>query len=62
MPIGEKFIISDDTSVTQKDFYEIIRINCKVSNEKAKKILGWYPKYPSYKRGLKETIKEIENG
>jgi nucleoside-diphosphate-sugar epimerase len=89
MPIGEKFIIADDTPVTQKDFtlymaklmnkkrpgkipgfiiklilgndfYKIIRMNCKVSNEKAKRILGWYPKYPSYKEGLKETIKEMK--
>ena len=89
MPVGEKFIIADDTPVTQedftlymaklmnkkrpgkipvfiiklilgKDFYEITRMNCKVSNEKAKRILGWYPKYPSYKEGLKETIKEIK--
>ncbi len=89
MPIGEKFIIADDTPVTQKDFtiymaelmnkkrpgkipgfiiklilgkdfYEIIRMNCKVSNKKAKRILGWFPKYPSYKEGLRETIKEMK--
>ena len=88
MPIGEKFIITDDTPVTQKDFtiymaelmnkkrprkipgfiiklllgndfYEIIRMNCKVSNEKAKKMLDWRPEYPSYKKGLEETIKEM---
>ena len=90
LPIGEKFIIADDTPVTQKDFttymaelmnkkrpgkipgfiikliigkdfYEIIRMNCKVSNEKAKRILGWQPQYPSYKEGLKETIKEMKD-
>ena len=89
MPIGEKFIITDDTPVTQKDFtiymaelmnkkrpgkipgfiiklvlgkdfYEIIRMNCKVSNEKAKRILDWYPQYPSYKEGLREVIKEMK--
>jgi len=89
LPIGEKFIIADDTPVTQKDFtiymtelmnkkqpgnvpgfivrlilgkdfYEIIRMNCKVSNAKAKKILDWTPKYPSYKKGLEEVIKEIK--
>ena len=89
LPIGEKFIIADDTAVTQKDFtiymaelmnkkrpghipafiirlalgknfYEIIRMNCKVSNTKAKKILDWYPQYPSYKEGLVETIKEMK--
>jgi nucleoside-diphosphate-sugar epimerase len=89
LPVGEKFIIADDTPVTQrdfsihmmelmnkkqpghipafmfrlilgKDFYEVIRMNCKVSNEKAKKILDWQPEYPSYKEGLKETIREIK--
>jgi nucleoside-diphosphate-sugar epimerase len=88
LPVGEKFIIADDTPVTQKDFslylaelinrkkpghipaflfrliigkdfYEVIRMNCKVSNEKAKKILGWQPEYPSYREGLKETIRQI---
>lgn len=89
LPIGEKFIIADDTAVTQKefteymaklmnknqpghipafiiklvlgrDFYEIIRMNCKVSNEKAKRMLDWKPEYPSYKEGLEATIKEIK--
>jgi len=90
MPIGEKFIIADDTPVTQKDFtiymaelmnkkrpgkiprfiiklifgkdfYEVIRTNCKVSNKKAKRILDWQLEYPSYKKGLEETIKEMNN-
>jgi nucleoside-diphosphate-sugar epimerase len=89
MPIGEKFIIVDDSPVTQKDFniylaevmnlkkpghipgfiiklilgndfYEIVKMNCVVSNQKAKKVLDWKPKYPSYKEGLKETIKEMQ--
>jgi NAD dependent epimerase/dehydratase family enzyme len=89
MPIGEKFIIADDTPVTQedftifmaelmnkkrpgkipgfiiklilgKDFYEVTRMNCKVSNEKAKRILAWYPEYPSYKEGLKVAIKNMK--
>jgi len=88
LPIGEKFIIADDTAVTQKDFtsymselmnkkkpghipafmiklllgkdfYEIIRMDCKVSNAKAKKLLDWVPEYPSYKEGLAATIKEM---
>jgi nucleoside-diphosphate-sugar epimerase len=89
LPIGEKFIIADDTAVTQKDFtmymaelmhkkppghipafiirwvlgkdfYEVIRMNCKVSNEKAKRLLDWKPAYPSYKEGLEMTIKEMK--
>ena len=88
LPVGEKFIIADDTPVTQSDFtlqmaelmnrkrlrhipafffrlimgndfYEVISMNCKVSNEKAKRILGWQPQYPSYKEGLNETIRQI---
>ncbi len=89
LPWGEKFIIADDTPVTQrdftcylaslmnkkppghipgwiirlilgKDFYEIIRMNCVVSNEKAKRVLDWKPAYPSYKEGLEATINEIK--
>ena len=89
LPIGEKFIITDDTAVTQKDFttymaglmgkkqpghipafiirlvfgndfYKTIRMDCKVSNAKAKNILNWYPQYPSYKEGLEEIIKEMK--
>lgn len=89
LPIGEKFIIADDTAVTQKDFttymaklmnkkqpghipafiirlilgkdfYEIIRMNCKVSNAKAKRILDWHPYYSSYKEGLVDAIREMK--
>ena len=89
MPVGEKFIIADDTPVTQKDFtirmaelmnqkrpghipgfiikwvlgkdfYEIVRMNCRVSNAKAKKILAWHPEYPSFENGLPVTIKEMK--
>jgi len=89
LPTAEKFIIADDTAVTQKDFttymaqlmnkkppghipafiirlvlgkdfYEIVRLNCKVSNAKAKKLLDWKPEYPSYKEGLEATIKEMK--
>jgi nucleoside-diphosphate-sugar epimerase len=89
-PFGEKFIIADDTSVSQKDFtyymaalmgvnkpgsipgpvikmvlgrdlYEIIRMNCRVSNQKAKTMLDWEPEYKSYRTGLQHTIKEMQN-
>jgi nucleoside-diphosphate-sugar epimerase len=43
-----------------KDFYEITRLNCRVSNVKAKRLLDWKPKYPSYKEGLEEVIKEMK--
>lgn len=90
LPVGERFIIADDTPVTQQDFaifmaelmhkkppghipgfiirlvigkelYSVISMNCKVSNTKAKKVLGWKPKYPSYKGGLIEVIREMSN-
>jgi nucleoside-diphosphate-sugar epimerase len=89
-PYGEKFIIADDTAVTQKEFtkhmaslmglrppgsipgpmvklllgkdlYELVTMNCIVSNQKAKKMLGWKPAYPSYQIGLEQTIKEMSD-
>jgi len=88
-PVGEKFIIADDTPVTQreftncmavfmhkkrpgrvpgfivrliigKDLYQVVRMNCRVSNEKAKKMLDWKPVYPSYQEGLKAAIHEMK--
>ena len=47
--------------VLGKDFYEVVNTNCKVSNQKAKKLLGWKPQYPSYQDGLYPTIKEMEH-
>jgi nucleoside-diphosphate-sugar epimerase len=87
---GEKFIIADDTAVSQRDFisfmaglmdreipgtiplfavrlilgrdfYEILRMNCKVSNRKAKEKLGWSPEYPSCFEGLPAIIREMKN-
>lgn len=88
-PVGEKFIIADDTPVTQKEFtyymaalmnkkrparvpgfivrliigydlYQVVRMNCLVSNEKAKRMLDWKPEYPSYQTGLKDAIREMK--
>jgi nucleoside-diphosphate-sugar epimerase len=39
---------------------EVVRLNCKVSNAKAKRILAWHPEFPSYKNGLEVTIKEMQ--
>jgi nucleoside-diphosphate-sugar epimerase len=89
LPVGEKFIIADDTAVTQKDFTtymaelmgknrpghipafiiglilgndfsKTIRMNCIVSNAKAKRMLDWDPQYPSYKTGLEQVINEMK--
>ena len=42
------------------DLYEIIKMDCRVSNAKAKRHLHWKPEYPSYKEGLKAVIQEIK--
>jgi nucleoside-diphosphate-sugar epimerase len=42
-----------------KDLYEVITMNCMVTNKKAKSILGWNPSYPSYREGLDQTIEEM---
>jgi len=88
LPVGHRFIIADDTPVTQaeftalmarlmnknkpgripgfivrlvigKDLYVVISMDCKVSNEKAKKMLGWKPVYASYIEGLENVIGEM---
>ncbi len=90
MPVGEKFIIADDTPVTQEDFtnhmaslmnkkrpgripgflvrliigkdlYQVVSMNCRVSNEKAKKMLNWKPEYPSYHSGMEAAIREMKD-
>ncbi len=90
LPVGERFIIADDTPVTQaeftcrmaelmgkkkpgkipgcivklvigKDLFAVISMDCKVSNEKVKRILGWEPEYPSSFEGMKTVIEEMRN-
>ncbi len=48
-------------AVIGRDLYEIINMDCKVSNAKAKEYLNWKPEYPSYKKGLEEVIQEMKN-
>ena len=40
--------------------FQTITMNCKVSNEKAKNILNWRPKF-SYKEGINKTLQILEN-
>jgi len=47
--------------VLGKLLYQNLTMNCRVSNAKAKKELGWKLKYPTYREGLPETIKAFEN-
>ncbi|MFB3072890.1 MAG: NAD-dependent epimerase/dehydratase family protein, partial [bacterium] len=39
---------------------EALTMNCKVRNRKAKELLGWRPKYPTYREGIPAAIAEIE--
>ena len=47
--------------VMGKLIYETVTMSCRVSNAKAKEVLGWKLKYPTYREGLPATIDEIEN-
>ncbi|UCE11500.1 MAG: NAD(P)-dependent oxidoreductase [Candidatus Thorarchaeota archaeon] len=89
MPLGESYILADDTPCTMREFSEFMaecmgiskvrtipgfigrlvigkelmetmKMDCVVSNEKAKRELGWQLKYPSYREGLSDTINQIE--
>jgi nucleoside-diphosphate-sugar epimerase len=41
---------------------ETATMNCRVTNAKAKRVLGWSPRYPSFKEGLAATVAAIERG
>ena len=45
-----------------KLLFETATMHCRVSNAKAKRVLGWAPRYPSYDQGLKATVEAIERG
>jgi nucleoside-diphosphate-sugar epimerase len=89
LPIGEKFLIVDDTPVTQADFtyrmaelmgkkkpgnipsfiiklvigkdlFEVVSMDCKASNAKAKRMLDWKPRFASCNDGLKTVIEEMK--
>jgi len=47
-------------AVMGKLIYETVTMNCLVSNAKAKKRLNWKLTYPTYREGLPEAIKCIE--
>lgn len=82
LPIGKRFIVSDNENVSVKDFmqyfakifevkrliqipkpilrlvvgkyvYQTLTMNAKVSNHFIKNELGWTPKYPTFREGLK---------
>jgi nucleoside-diphosphate-sugar epimerase len=47
--------------VMGKLLLETIGIDCVVSNAKLKRVLGWEPKYPSYREGLPAAIEALES-
>jgi nucleoside-diphosphate-sugar epimerase len=41
---------------------ETVTMNCRVTNAKAKRMLGWAPRFPSFREGLVATMEAIERG
>jgi nucleoside-diphosphate-sugar epimerase len=42
--------------------FETASMNCRVSNAKLKRMLGWTPRYPSFREGLRATVDAIGRG
>jgi nucleoside-diphosphate-sugar epimerase len=45
-----------------KRLFETATMNCRVSNAKLKRRLGWVPRYPSFREGLRATVDAIGRG
>lgn len=41
---------------------ETATMSCRVTNAKAKRVLGWSPRYPSFREGLQATLDAIQKG
>lgn len=41
---------------------ETATMSCRVTNAKAKRVLGWSPRYPSFNEGLAATVAAIDRG
>jgi nucleoside-diphosphate-sugar epimerase len=41
---------------------ETATMSCRVTNAKAKRVLGWSPRYPGFREGLAATVAAIERG
>lgn len=41
---------------------EMASMSCRVTNAKAKRVLGWAPRYPSFREGLQATVEAINRG
>ena len=45
-----------------KLLFETVTMHCRVTNAKAKRVLGWSPRYPSFREGLSATVEAILRG
>lgn len=43
-----------------KYLLETMKMDCRVTNQKLKSELGWAPRYPSYREGLRATVRALE--
>jgi nucleoside-diphosphate-sugar epimerase len=41
---------------------EMAGMDCRVTNAKAKRLLGWAPRYPGFREGLQATVEAINRG
>jgi 2-alkyl-3-oxoalkanoate reductase len=48
--------------VIGRRLFETASMNCRVSNAKLKRLLGWAPRYPSFREGLRATLEAIGRG
>ena len=46
--------------VLGKYLFETMQMDCRVSNQKLKRELGWAPRYPGFREGLAATIAALE--
>jgi nucleoside-diphosphate-sugar epimerase len=48
--------------VLGKLLVETASMHCRVTNAKARRVLGWAPRYPSFREGLAATVDAINRG
>lgn len=48
--------------VVGKLLFQTMTMSCRVTNEKLKRVLGWKPRFPSYREGLPPTVEAILRG
>ena len=48
--------------VIGRALYETVTANCRVTNEKLKRELGWRPRHPSFREGVPAAVSALERG